>query len=239
MDAKKELSSEQHTLFVETIPEYKKVVDKEKNLYEVTPKHKRYRVYIGRFHELKKGLHRVFNELKEAKEHDHLEFIISSGGGMVLEGQQFYNLIQEKFYNRTTAFLDNYGYSMGALLFCMADKRVIYPYSDLMFHNYSAGAIGKGGEIKARIKHINKALEIFFHDIIVKKGFLSEEEFKKMLIGQDYWMDTKELCKRKIATHVISEGTEYTAKEYLKLLKANKKKKKETKDKKRPEDKES
>lgn len=227
MDAKKELSSEQHTLFIETIPEQKNAVEKEKNLYEVTPKHKRYRVYIGRFRELRKGLHRVFNELKEAKENDHLEFIISSGGGMVLEGQQFYNLIQEKFYQRTTAYLDNHGYSMGALLFCMADKRVIYPYSDLMFHNYSGGAIGKGGEIKARIKHINKALEIFFHDLIVKKGFLQEEEFQKMLIGQDYWMDAKELCKRGIATHVISEGQERTAEEYLKELKQKKKKKKE------------
>jgi len=60
-----------------------------------------------------------------------------------------------------------------------------------------------------------------------------------MLIGQDYWMDVKELCKRGIATHVISEGAEYTAKEYLKLLKENKKKQKETKDKNKLEDEES
>ena len=52
--AKKELSSEQHTLYSEVIPEQKKVVNKEKNLYEVTPKHTRYRVYIGRFLNLKK-----------------------------------------------------------------------------------------------------------------------------------------------------------------------------------------
>ncbi len=44
-----------------------------------------------------------------------------------------------------------------------------------------------------------------------------------MLVGQDYWMDAKELCKRKIATHVILEGQEITAKEYLKLLKSRKK----------------
>jgi len=228
--AKKELSSEQHTLYTELISERKKVVDREKNIYQITPKHKRYRVYIGRFFELKKGLHSVFNELREAKENDYLELVINSGGGIILEGQQFYNLIQEKFYRRTVAYLDNYGYSMGALLFCMAEKRVAYEYSDFMFHTYSGGAFGKGGEIKARVEHSNKKLENFFYDLIVKKGFLSHDEFEQMLVGQDYWMETKELCKRGIATHVIVAGEELTAKEYLKYLK---KKKKEDKKKKK------
>jgi ATP-dependent protease ClpP protease subunit len=221
--AKKELSSEQHTLYTEMIAEQKRVVDKEKNIYQITPKHKRYRVYIGRFFELKKGLHSVFNELREAKENDYLELMINSGGGIILEGQQFYNLIQEKFHRRTVAYLDNYGYSMGALLFCMAEKRVVYEYSDFMFHTYSGGAFGKGGEIKARVEHSNKKLEKFFYDLIVKKGFLTNNEFEQMLVGQDYWMDTKELCKRGIATHVIVNGNELTTKDYLKHLKKEKK----------------
>jgi ATP-dependent protease ClpP protease subunit len=221
--AKKELSSEQHTLYTEIIAEQKRVVDKEKNIYQITAKHKRYRVYIGRFFELKKGLHSVFNELREAKGNDYLELMINSGGGIILEGQQFYNLIQEKFNQRTIAYLDNYGYSMGALLFCMAEKRVAYEYSDFMFHTYSGGAHGKGGEIKARVEHSNKKLERFFYDLIVKKGFLTNAEFEQMLVGQDYWMDTKELCKRGIATHVIVNGDELTAKEYLKRLKKEKK----------------
>ncbi|CAA6824294.1 MAG: ATP-dependent Clp protease proteolytic subunit [uncultured Sulfurovum sp.] len=227
--AKKELSSEQHTLYSEMIPEHKRLINKEKNLFEVTPKHKSYRVYIGRFFELKKGLHSVFNELREAKEHDVLEFMIDSGGGFVNEGMQFYNIMQEKFNGRTVAYLDNKGYSMGAMLFSMADKRVAYPYSDFMYHNYAGGAVGKGGEIKARLEHTSKKLEKFFHDVIVQQGFLSEEEYQQMLVGQDYWMGTKELCQRGIATHVICQGQELTAKEYLKHLKKEKKIKKELK----------
>ena len=50
-----------------------------------------------------------------------------------------------------------------------------------------------------------------------------------MLIGQDYWMDAKELCKRGIATHVITEGRELKAKEYLKKIKKQKKQKKQKK----------
>ena len=225
--AKKELSSEQHTLYSEVIPEQKKVVNQEKRLFEISPKHTRHRVYIGRFFELKKGLHSVFNELKAAKEHDVLEFMIDSGGGFVNEGMQFYNIMQEKFHGRTVAYLDNKGYSMGAMLFSMADKRVVYPYSDFMYHNYAGGAVGKGGEIKARLEHTSKKLEAFFYDIIVRQGFLTEDEYQQMLVGQDYWMGTKEMCKRGIATHVIVQGKEITAKEYLKGLKNAKKLKKE------------
>ncbi len=223
--AKKEINSEQHTLYSEVIEEKKRLVDREKNLYEITPKHRLYRIYIGRFFEQKRGLHSVFNELKAAKESDRLEFIINSGGGFINEGMQFYNLIQEKFIGRTTAYLDNYGYSMGALLFCMANKRVVYPYSDFMFHTYSSVLGGKGSDIKNRFEHSDKKIKRFFKNIIVKQGFLSKEEFKKMLLGHDYWMDTKELCRRGIATHVIVDGQELTAKEYLKLLKKAKKSK--------------
>ncbi len=224
IDSKKELSSEQHTLYIEIIPEKKRVINKEKNIYEIRPKHKRYRVYIGRFFELKKGLHSVFNGLREANEKDYLELMINSGGGLVNEGQQFYNLIQEKFYRRTISYLDNKGYSMGALLFCIAEKRVVYEYSDLMFHTYSHGSSGKGGEVKSHVTHTAKKLEQFFYNLIVKQGFLTDKEFRKMVIGQDYWMDTKEMCKRGIATHVIVEGQELTAKEYLKKTKIKKKK---------------
>jgi ATP-dependent protease ClpP protease subunit len=225
-DKKDELSSDRHSLYIKETNEKTELVDKENNLYKKIPKHKSYRFYVGIFFELKKGLHSVFNELKNASEDDTFELVINSHGGLVFEGKQFYNLIQEKFYGRTTAYLDNVGYSMGALLFCMADKRVVYEYSDFMFHNYSGGAHGKGGELKARVEYDAKSLEKFFHDVIVKKGFLTEKEFEQMLVGQDYWMDTKELCKRKIATHVILKGEEITAKEYLKSLKSGKKKKK-------------
>ncbi len=48
---------------------------------------------------------------------DYLELVINSSGGLINEGIQFYNIIQEKFYGRTVADLNNMGYSMGALLF--------------------------------------------------------------------------------------------------------------------------
>lgn len=222
---KREFSSELHSLYIQDVNEKKVLANKEKGLFRIEPPYSKYRFYVGEFFELKKGLHDVFNQLHNASPNDRLELVINSYGGMITEGQQFYNIIQKKFYNRTTAYLDNIGYSMGALLFCMAKRRVVYEYSDFMFHNYWGGVHGKGGEIKARVKHSSRVLERFFHDVIVKKGFLSEAEFKQMLIGQDYWMDTKELCKRGIATHVVINQKEISAKKYLKMLKNKKKKK--------------
>ncbi len=174
IDNKKTLNSEQHTLYIETISERKRLIDSDKQIYEIIPKHKRYRVYIGMFFETKRGLHSVFNSLREASSNDYLELVINSGGGFVNEGQQFYNLIQEKFYGKTIAYLDNKGYSMGALLFCMADKRVIYEYSDLMFHNYTHGSFGKGEEIKSHINHVDRPLRKFMKHLIVKKWFLRQ-----------------------------------------------------------------
>ncbi len=213
-----EISSENHTLFIKQVPEFKRPLDRKRNIFEFRPKHKIYTIYIERFKELKRGLHGVMNELRGAGADDQLHIRINSGGGFVNEGIQFYNLIHEHFHARTTTYLDNHGYSMGALMFCMGEKRVIYPHSDLMFHNYSSGVGGKGGEIISRVKHVDKHIKEFFKKVIVDQDFLSDEEFDAMSIGQDFWMGAKELCERKIATHVIYKGKEIKAKKYLKLL---------------------
>ncbi len=220
MEVKKpqEINSERHTLFVKAYPESKRLLDRKDNIYQLRPKYKVYTLYIERFKELKRGLHSVFNELRHSGKDDILELRINSGGGSVNEGIQFYNLMRERFHKRTNAYLDNHGYSMGALLFCMADRRVIYPYSDLMFHNYGHGAAGKGGEVKSRVKHVDKLMQTFFKDMIVSKGFLSKKEFHEMIIGKDFWMDAQEMCKRGIATHVIYKSKEIKAKKYLKIL---------------------
>jgi len=87
-----------------------------------------------------------------------------------------------------------------------------------MFHDYSGGVGGKGGEIEARNKHTQVHVRDFFREVILDQGFLTKKEYKNMLIGQDYWMGAKELCKRGIATHVLYNGEEIKAKKYLKIV---------------------
>ena len=211
------LNSSHHTLFKTKIDT--KEIKISENTYKKEPAHVNFRLFIDSFMEKERGLHEIFNELWNAGQFDTLELRINSRGGLVNEGSQFYSIIKNKFHKRTTTILDSCGYSMGALTFCMGDKRIVTQRSDLMFHDYSGGISGKGGEIKSRFKHSTKHLRKFFQDVILKNGFLSKSEFDNMLIGKDFWMDTKELCKRGIATHVLIDGKEISAKKYLKLIK--------------------
>jgi len=224
------LNSNHHTLFKSRIEI--KEIKLNNNTYRKEPAHTKFRLFIDSFMEKERGLHEIFNELWSAEPNDTLELRINSRGGLVNEGSQFYSIIKNKFHNKTTTILDSCGYSMGALTFCMGDKRVVTLRSDLMFHDYSGGIAGKGGEIKSRFKHSSKHLRDFFKDVILDNNFLSKSEFDDMLIGKDFWMDTKELCKRGIATHVLLDGKEVTAKKYLKSLKTFKKSTKKKKSKK-------
>jgi ATP-dependent protease ClpP protease subunit len=226
-DEGKTLNSKYHTMFIEDISERKELVEDTTDTYKITPAHKKYRIFIDSFMEFERGLHEIFNTLWNADESDELELRINSWGGIVKEGQNFYNIINNKFPGRTTTILDSAGYSMGALTFCMGDKRIATEACDLMFHDYSGGAGGKGGEIEAQVKHTAKHLRNFFKKVIVENGFLTKKEFKQMIVGQDYWMEVDELCKRGIATHVLVGGEEIPAKKYLKMkAKENGKKKK-------------
>lgn len=213
-DDVKKMNSQHHTMFIQEQCEVK--THKSGNLYEITPASKSYRVFIDSFMEYERGLHEIFNTLWNADESDTIEFRINSSGGLVKEGQQFYNIIKNKFNGRTTTILDSMAYSMGALLFCAGDKRIATEQSDLMFHDYSSFEFGKGSEIEESVKHTSKHIRKFFKEVIVDKGFLNKKEFEQMLIGRDFWMDVDELCRRKIATHVLVNGKEVTAKKYLK-----------------------
>ena len=42
-----------------------------------------------------------------------------------------------------------------------------------------------------------------------------------MIIGKDFWMDTREMCERGVATHVMVEGKNVPAKDYLKNINKN------------------
>jgi ATP-dependent protease ClpP protease subunit len=220
MMADKQLTSTRHSLFIEQIPELRKHV--KEDMYKVIPARKIYHFYIGLFDEEKRGIHDLIHELRKADPFDELSIRINSPGGLLSEIQQFYNLIEDKFRGRSTAYLDPCGYSCGALLFCMCDRRVIYPHSDIMFHDFAMGFYGKSDEMDSYISHTTKNLRSFFQDIF--QGFLSEKEIENLVLGKDLWLDTKDMCRRKIATHVILDGKDYTSDQYMKLLKGKKKK---------------
>ncbi len=208
------IGNSRHSLYKEKVEQQVEV-----EVITVIPEHTKYTVYIGDFDEDAKGLHQLYRELREADEDDTLDLRISSNGGYVTEGAQFFNIIREKFYGNVTTYLDSHAYSMGALLFCIGDdERIIYENSELMFHDYSSAHIGKGGELIASMEFNSKHIRKFFRQIIMSGKFLTAAEFEMMINGKDFWFDAEDMCKRGIATHVMVGPKKLTAKEYLDVL---------------------
>ena len=159
-------------------------------------------------------LDELFNTLHTAGGNDTLTIRIDSPGGMLSELYRFKALIVEKFYGRCTTILDPAGASAGALTFTYGDKRIVYEHSWAMFHDWSGGVWGKASDIEKSLIFRRELFKKTFREDL--KDFFTEEEIENMFKGQEFWLDAKELCERKIATHVITRGKTITAEEYLK-----------------------
>lgn len=159
-------------------------------------------------------LDELFNTLHSAGNNDTLTIRIDSPGGMLSELYRFKALIVEKFYGRCTTILDPAGASAGALTFTYGDKRIVYEHSWAMFHDWSGGVWGKASDIEKSLIFRRELFKKTFREDL--KDFFTEEEIENMFKGQEFWLDAKELCERKIATHVITKGKTITAEEYLK-----------------------
>lgn len=173
-----------------------------------------YRLFMEDFIPGRPGIHKVHNHLLEAPSNAQLELRISSNGGSVDEGARLISLMENHFPDRTVGYLESKGYSMGAILFSYCDTRIIYPTSNLMYHNYSAFLMGKGGEIKDRTENTQDRMASIMKPIL-DQGFITEDENQRMLDGKDIWLTADDLCQRGIATHVMVKGRIVSAADYL------------------------
>lgn len=187
----------------------------------LTPEVVKWRLFVGDFFEEGTSLNGIMDTLLDSGPEDFLEAHIHSNGGSIDSATRFLNVIKNKFPKRNSATLNNKGRSMGALTFCAFDKRVIYENSDIMFHNYSSLMMGKGGEIGSQVDFSDDTFDKMNKDLVVGSGFLTEEEYNRMVDGKDYWFTADEMCRRGIATHVMVSGVEMTAKDYLTFKEEN------------------
>ena len=210
------IESEHHTLTWESFPDEFVPVDSDdpelQGIYTHIPNYKMYKLFIGPFQEDSKGLHKIFNELQKAGFNDVLEIHISSQGGYIHELIQFYSVINAAFGENIVTYLD-YGYSSGAMMFLFGKKRIVYEYSDFLLHSYSSGFFGKRNEVLSQLEHTDKRIQKFMKKML--KPYLSKKEIKRLSKGEDFWMDSHEMLKRGIATHIIIGDDIKSREEYL------------------------
>jgi ATP-dependent protease ClpP protease subunit len=134
-----------------------------------------------------------FDAIRHATENDTIKIYINSHGGDLFTAIQFMRVLAE---TNAAVICSVEGSCMSAatMVFLCADKFEVTPHSVFMFHNYSGGTIGKGGEMIDQLQHERKWSERLMREIY--SGFLTQEEIKSMLDNKDFWMDGEEVVKR-------------------------------------------
>lgn len=160
-----------------------------------------------------------FDTIRHAGEHDAIKIYINSYGGDLFTAIQFLRVLAEC---PATKIISVEGACMSAatMIFMCADSYEVTPHSVFMFHNYSGGAIGKGGEMIDQLLHERKWSENLLRNIY--EDFMTDSEIKSMLDNKDIWMDGEEVVKR---INARVEAKERKAKKTLEKKPSSRKKK--------------
>jgi ATP-dependent protease ClpP protease subunit len=141
-----------------------------------------------------------FDAIRHASDNDAIKIYINSFGGDLFTAIQFMRVLSD---TPATVICSVEGACMSAatMIFLCADHYEVTPHSVFMFHNYSGGTFGKGGEMIDQLQHERKWSDRMMREIY--KNFMTEEEIKSMLDNKDIWMDGEEVVKR--LQHRINE----------------------------------
>ena len=134
-----------------------------------------------------------FDAIRHAGETDIIKIYINSYGGDLFTAIQFMRVIAD---TQATVICSVEGACMSAatMIFLCGHSFEVTPHSVFMFHNYSGGVFGKGGEMIDQLQHERKWSERLMNDIY--KDFMSDAEIQAMLDNKDIWMDGEDVVKR-------------------------------------------
>jgi ATP-dependent protease ClpP protease subunit len=134
-----------------------------------------------------------FHTIRNANANDIVKIHLNSSGGMVSTTIQFLRVLRET-EAQVVISVEGNCMSAATMIFLAADTVEVSPHSIFMFHNYSGGAAGKGGEIYTQVAHMQQWSEALLQDVY--EGFLTKKEIQLILNGQDIWMTSEEVMTR-------------------------------------------
>lgn len=135
----------------------------------------------------------LYHTLHSAKEHETVTLHINTPGGMIDSAFMIIDAIKASKAT-VTAYLTGTVASAGTMISLACDKLIVADHTSFMIHNYSAGMMGKGHEMKARQEFTDKSLNEAFKTFY--RGFLSEAEMTEVIDGKDMWMGKEEVLTR-------------------------------------------
>lgn len=134
-----------------------------------------------------------FDVIRNAGPQDTVKIFINSPGGDLYTAIQFLRVMSET-EAEIVCSVEGACMSAATMIFLHADVHEVTPNSAFMFHDYSSGVFGKGGEQYDQIQFERKWSETFLKDVY--SGFLSDQEIESMLHNKDLWMTSTEVVAR-------------------------------------------
>lgn len=134
-----------------------------------------------------------FDIIRNASQTDTIRIYINSPGGDLFTTLQFLRVMSD---TQATVVCSVEGACMSAatMIFLHGHSQEVTPHSLFMFHNYSAGTFGKGGEMYDQLQFERTWSENFMTEVY--SDFLTTEEISSMLHNKDIWMGSEEVVKR-------------------------------------------
>lgn len=135
----------------------------------------------------------MIHKINIAGPNDKIHIHLNTSGGRLDAGIQIINAIKNTEAEVFT-ILEGMAYSLGTLIFLSGHTKVVYDNSIMMFHNFRSGVMGKGNELTAELDATIKWFSDLARDIYIP--FLTEDEFNRILKGEDLWMHTADIKER-------------------------------------------
>lgn len=146
-----------------------------------------------------------FDTIRHALPEDHIKIYINSHGGSLDTTLQFLRVLGETRATVTTS-VEGTCMSAATMIFLHGHQHEVTPHSMFMFHNYSGGTFGKGGEMYGQLQFERAWSENFLREVY--KNFLVEDEIQAILHNKDLWMTSEEVVARlqKAAANLAEEN---------------------------------
>lgn len=118
---------------------------------------------------------------------------LNTNGGNLATGVQVVNAI-EASQAHVICIVEGECHSLGTIIFLAADEFMVHDHCMMMFHNFSGGVYGKGHEQMSQLQATQEWFSTLARKLYVP--FMTEEEFQKILDGQDMWIQSDEIRER-------------------------------------------
>ena len=146
-----------------------------------------------------------FDIIRNASAVDTVRIYINSPGGDLFTTLQFLRVMGE---TEATVVCSVEGACMSAatMIFLHGHSQEVTPHSLFMFHDYSSGTFGKGGEQYDQIQFERGWSRKFLTEVYAE--FLTPAEIESMMHNKDIWMDSEEVVKRLTAMQAKREAVQ-------------------------------